>query len=388
MDPLLKSVIDKPKVLIVANAAFTIVNFRSELISDLIQRGCEVVAACPAECNLIDGDDIGEIFKTMGVSFRQINLNRSGINPFADLEVLFNLIKVVKDENPDIVLNYTVKATIYGSIAAWLCTTQKVASNITGLGYIFTNCSARARIIRFFVKLQYKFALRLNDIVFFQNRDDLALFCRMNIIHSSVTTKVLNGSGVNLNKFSPNPGVKKVPQSFIFVGRLIRDKGIIEFIEAARKIKHSFPSAKFYIVGALDENPTGIAKCFIDKVVAEGIVDYVGATANVLPYLQQSEVFVLPSYREGTPRSVLEAMAVGLPIITTDVPGCRETVSPGLNGILVSEKDVSSLYSAMVLLISDSNLRSKMGAESLLRAKSIFDVDKVNEDILSSIGNI
>ena len=374
----------KPKVMIIANAGFTIVNFRSELINDLIQRDCEVVAVCPVDCNLINGD-IEKIFKTMGVLFRPINFDRSGINPFKDLALMFNLIKVLKRDKPDIVLNYTVKATIYGSIAAWLCNIQKVASNITGLGYIFTNRTLKARFIRYFVKLHYKIALRLNDIVFFQNSDDLALFIKLNIIHSNVATKVLNGSGVNLNTFSPNRKVKKVPQSFLFVGRLIRDKGIIEFIEAAKKIKHSFPSAKFRIVGAFDENPSAITKSFIDKFVAEGVVDYVGTTSNVLPYLQESEVFVLPSYREGTPRSVLEAMAVGLPIITTDVPGCRETVSHGLNGLLVTEKDVDSLYSAMFTLINDSNLRSKMSSESILRAKKIFNVDKVNADILSSI---
>jgi len=380
----LRSLKIKPKVMIIANAGFTIVNFRSELINDLIQRDCEVVAVCPVDCNLINGD-IEKIFKTMGVLFRPINFDRSGINPFKDLALMFNLIKVLKRDKPDIVLNYTVKATIYGSIAAWLCNIQKVASNITGLGYIFTNRTLKARFIRYFVKLHYKIALRLNDIVFFQNSDDLALFIKLNIIHSNVATKVLNGSGVNLNTFSPNRKVKKVPQSFLFVGRLIRDKGIIEFIEAAKKIKHSFPSAKFRIVGAFDENPSAITKSFIDKFVAEGVVDYVGTTSNVLPYLQESEVFVLPSYREGTPRSVLEAMAVGLPIITTDVPGCRETVSHGLNGLLVTEKDVDSLYSAMFTLINDSNLRSKMSSESILRAKKIFNVDKVNADILSSI---
>ena len=385
MDTALKSENNKPKVMIVANAAFTIVNFRSELINDLIQRGCQVVAVCPSDCNLISGDDIGKIFKTMGVLFRPINFDRSGINPFADLAVLFYLIKVIQSEKPDVILNYTIKATIYGSIAAWLCSTQKVVSNITGLGYIFTNSSLRARVIRFFVKLQYKIALRLNDVVFFQNSDDLNLFCRMNIIHSSVATKVLNGSGVNLNKFAPNPKVEKVSQSFLFVGRLIKDKGVIEFIEAAKKIKGSFPFAKFIIVGALDENPAGIAKCFIDEVVAQGVVDYVGSTSDVLPYLQQSEVFVLPSYREGTPRSVLEAMAVGLPIITTDVPGCRQTVSSGLNGILVAEKNVDSLYSAMFELINNSDLRSKMGAESLLIAKKVYDVNKVNLEILKSV---
>ena len=381
----LKSVKDKSKVLIIANAAFTIINFRSELINDLIQRGCEVVVACPADCNLINGDDIEQIFKSMGVSFRPINFDRSGINPFTDLAVLFNLIKLIKSEKPGIVLNYTIKATIYGSIAAWLCNTQTVASNITGLGYIFTNSSLRARIVRFLVQLQYKIALRLNSVVFFQNNDDLALFFRLNIIHSSVTTKVLNGSGVNLNAFSPNPGVKKVPQSFIFVGRLIRDKGIIEFIEAAKKMKPFFPLANFRIVGALDENPAGISKYFIDQIVAEGIVDYIGSTSDVLPYLQQSEVFVLPSYREGTPRSVLEAMAVGLPIITTDVPGCRETVSPGVNGILVTEKNVDSLFLAMYELIDNSKLRSKMGANSLLRARKFYDVHKVNSEIIKSI---
>lgn len=385
MDTTLKSENKKPKVMVVANAAFTIVNFRSELINDLIQRGCEVVAVCPADCNLISGDNIGKIFKTMGVLFRPINFDRSGINPLTDLAVLFNLIKVIRREKPDVVLNYTIKATIYGSIAAWLCNTQRVVSNITGLGYIFTNSSFKARFIRVFVKLQYKIALRLNDVVFFQNSDDLALFCRMNIIHSSIATKVLNGSGVNLNNFAPNPRVKKVPQSFLFVGRLIKDKGVIEFIEAAKKIKRSFPFAKFSIVGALDENPTGIAKCFIDEVVAQGVVDYVGSTSDVLSYLQRSEVFVLPSYREGTPRSVLEAMAVGLPIITTDVPGCRQTVSSGLNGILVAEKNVDSLYSAMFELINNSDLRSKMGAESLLRAKKVYDVNKVNLEILKSV---
>ena len=385
MDESMKDYVQNPKVMIIANAPFTITNFRSELIRSLLDSGSEVVVVCPESCDLSVEDDVANIFRSIGATFRPINFERSGINPLSDALLLLRLIQLIKKERPNIVLNYTIKATIYGSIAAYLCKVGKIASNITGLGYAFTSKGLRARIIQIIVSVQYTIALKFNDVVFFQNIDDLSLFEQKGLITDLSKTKILSGSGVNLDVFSPDNSIKKVPQSFIFVGRLLKDKGVIEFIEAAKKIKKDYPTAYFRLVGALDDNPACISKKFLDEVVSEGVLEYISPTPNVLTYLRESEVFVLPSYREGTPKSVLEAMATGLPIITTDAPGCRETVVDKCNGFLVNVNDIDSLYGAMRSLINDKDLRSKMGKASLERARTIYDVHKVNQSILESL---
>lgn len=376
---------NKPRVLLIANAAFNILNFRAELINAFQTRGYSVEVICPPKCNLTNKDNINEIFNDMDVQFWPVDFNRTGVNPVKELISFLNLLHLIRKRRPDIILNYTVKPVIYGSIAAKICNIRRIGSNITGLGYAFTSNDIRARIVRLFLRILYKISLQFNSVVYFQNTDDLNLFNRLKLIDPSVVTKVLKGSGVNLSVYCPSSDEKKYPLSFLFVGRLIKDKGIYEFIDAAKMIKQRIPLAKFTIVGPLDVNPSAISMEAIRGLSDNGIVQYVGPSKNVLQYLRQSDVFVLPSYREGTPKSALEAMAVGLPIITTDVPGCRETVVNGGNGFLVPARDVEGLYAAMMMLIESPDLRTRMGLESRRMAHEYFDVNKVNSDILKTI---
>lgn len=373
------------KCVFIANAAFTLLNFRRELIRKLIDSGFEVVAVCPRVCALSHSDDVRSLFNMIGVRHVPIDLNRQGLNPIHEGKYFFNLFFFLQKEKPDLVLNYTIKPIIYGSIAAKLAGIKRISSNVTGLGYLFSDTSFKAKFLRSFVKLQYKAAFQCNDMVFFQNSDDLSLFRSMKLISDATSSKVINGSGVNLELFCPNHDIQKIPNSFIFIGRLLKDKGINEFIHAAKEIKHRYPGAVFRILGALDDNPNSLTKEMLKSFQDEGFIEYISEKGDVLPYLRETEVFVLPSYREGTPRSVLEAMAVGLPIITTDAPGCRETVINGENGILVAPRSVQQLVDAMESLLINSELKSAMGQASFRIVREKFDVHAVNSSILKEI---
>jgi len=373
------------KIILVANTAFTIINFRKELIESLHQKGYEVLVICPEICTFYNGNDVKSRFKALGVRFIPVYINRNGVNPFQDIKLLMQLTKVYKFEKPDIVLNFTIKPTIYSSLAAMIAGVKKLSSNITGLGYLFTDNSFRARLLSLIVRFQYKISLKCNDIIFFQNPDDLDLFCKLKLVSDRKKTTIINGSGVNISKFIFDSEKTKIPMSFIFIGRLLKDKGIIEYVAAAEIIKRKYPESTFRILGGFDDNPNCIPKAYLEKVVKEGIIDYIPSKANVAPYLAESEVFVLPSYREGTPRSVLEAMATGLPIITTDAPGCRETVLDGVNGYLVEVKNVDALCDAIERLIINSELKELMGNRSLEIARTKYDINLVNQSILDQL---
>ncbi|PMK12104.1 glycosyltransferase family 4 protein [Vibrio splendidus] len=372
------------KLILVANAAFTLLNFRRELMQSLVSSGYEVIAICPSQCNLTQGD-IKEKFSILGVTYHPIEFQRNGLNVFSDMKFLFNLIELYNDLKPDYVLNYTIKPFIYSSIAAKLCFDIKVLSNVTGLGYLFTDESFKVKTLRRLVTLQLKLASKCNDVVFFQNPDDMNDYMDFGIVNSQQTTKIISGSGVNLKEFiAIEPPVNDAIK-FLFIARLIKDKGIYELIDAARVIKDIYPNVVVEIVGPLDSNPNALTMSNIKKLQSEGIVTYHGSTDNVLPFLDSCDVFILPSYREGTPRTVLEAMAVGRPIITTDVPGCRECVIEGRNGFLVPAMSSTSLVVAMKKLIDSAELRKAMGINSRNLVEKKYDVDIVVKDIIDAI---
>lgn len=368
-----------------ANAAFTLLNFRRELLLSLVEMNYQVTVICPRHCDLSGDANIVQEFRDLGVELLPIELQRNGLSPLGDLRFFWSLFRIIKSIAPDFVLNYTVKPTIYGSIASYLAGVRNIGSNITGLGYVFLGSGWKASFIRGVVKLQYLVALGCNRVVFFQNPDDLALFLKLRIISTKTRAKVLNGSGVNLECFYPSGPTQKIANSFIFVGRLLKDKGVVEYIEAARKIKAKYPKSVFKLLGAIDDNPSCISQVYLDLVIGEGIIEYQGPSADVRSHLAESEVFVLPSYREGTPRSVLEALAVGLPVITTDAPGCRETVIDGKNGFLIPVKDIDGLVNAMECLLIDEERRLEMGEVSLQLAREKYDVNIVNEQILCAL---
>lgn len=312
-----------------------------------------------------------------------IPARRAGKNPLADLWLLWQLFKLMRKIKPEVVLGYTIKPVIYGTIAAWLARVPRRFALITGLGFAFTN--DREGGLLSLIRKMYAFALRRADKVFFQNPDDCALFRKLGIVESSLPTVIVNGSGVDIERFAlvPLPGEQV---HFLMVCRLLGDKGVREYAEAARRIRAAYPKVRFWLAGWIDENPDSITQAELDDWVAEDVIEYIGKLDDVRQAIASCAVYVLPSYREGTPRTVLEAMSMGRPIITTDAPGCRETVVNELNGFLVPVKSIDALVTAMAEFLLDPLLASRMGLESRKIAESKYDVRKVNEIMIREMG--
>lgn len=235
------------------------------------------------------------------------------------------------------------------------------------------------------VRILYRFALTKAHKVFFQNPDDERLFRELGLMPAAVPSIVVNGSGVDLASFAMSPILKRMPV-FLMIGRLIGDKGLREYAEAAKRVKGIHPEARFQLIGWLDTNPDAIAQSELDWWIADGTLEFLGKLDDVRPAIADSTVYVLPSYREGTPRTVLEAMSMGRPIITTDAPGCRETVIDGENGFLVPVKSVDALVEAMLKFIEDPTLAPRMGRRSREIAEEKYDVHKVNAVMLHEMG--
>jgi glycosyltransferase involved in cell wall biosynthesis len=368
------------RVAIISHHAPTIVSFRGALIRSLVQRGAEVWVLAP--------DYTPEIKKSvcaLGVMVADYPLHRTGMNPFKDLQTFFALQRILRQIHPHIVLPYSVKAIIYGLLAAGHVERRVVL--MAGLGYAFTetNPSLRRRLLRFVIKQMYRAALRRADAVLFFNPDDLREFCEESIIHPEQAV-LLGGTGVDLAQFSPQPPVLS-PVTFTLAARLLREKGIEEFAEAARLIKQRYLNTRFLLLGGLDTNPGSLREVEVRRWVDEGVLEWPGHVPDVKPYLMQTSVYVLPSYyREGVPRSTQEAMAMARPVITTDAPGCRETVVQGVNGFLVPPRDVDALVAAMERFIRQPDLIITMGQASRKLAEERFDVHKINAIILQAMG--
>ncbi|MFA0422770.1 glycosyltransferase family 4 protein, partial [Vibrio sp. 10N.222.54.A1] len=285
---------------------------------------------------------------------------------------------------PDFVMGYTIKPVIYGSLAAWLAGVKNTFSLITGLGYAFTGeAKGKRKFIQKILQFLYKIALNTNAGVFFQNNDDKCLFQSLGLVTTKTPISVVNGSGINVEDFQPTAFPLSV--DFLLIARLLGDKGIREYAKAAKMLKESHPTATCRLVGFVDDNPDSIQESELQSWVDGGYIDFLGRMDDVKPAITQSAVYVLPSYREGTPRSVLEAMAMGRPIITTDAPGCRETVVNGVNGFLIPVKDSIAIYNKMIQFIEDKPLAETMGLKSREIAEQKFDVHKVNDFMLKEM---
>ena len=365
------------KIIIIAGYAKSLVNFRGHLIQEMVSRGHEVIGMAPEE-------GFEQALQTLGAQYQSIPLRRNGMNPVEDLKTLRFLSKKIAELKPDVVFSYTAKPVIYGSLAAGYAGIKHIYSMITGLGYAFAGATWKQRLTAFFLTHLYRRAAHFNNCLIFQNPDDLAMFLDLRIVRDEEKTAIVNGSGVDIEKFSYTEACLQ-PVSFLLIARLIWDKGIREYVEAARLLKKRYPQVRFRILGPLDKNPHAITSDTVRRWEADGIVEYLGRTDDVRPYLKESSVYVLPSYREGTPRSVLEALSIGRPVVTTDAPGCRETVIDGLNGYLVPVKDAERLAVAMEKLITDPGLILNMGKESRRIAVEKYDVRKVSHSILQAM---
>ncbi len=370
------------KFLFVAGLAGELLPFRGDLIDALIKKGVEVHAALP---DLELGSDLHKKLLGKGLVLHNVNIQRTGMNPVADLRTLWQLLKLELKIHPDAVFTCMIKNVIYGLIAAAIARVPQRYALITGLGYAFQGDNDQRGFLRRMAQYLYSLSLRGAKKVFFQNPDDLKLFHDTGILKANAFSRLVNGSGVNMNHYARSP-LPKGAAHFLLVARLIGDKGIREYAAAAKIVKARYPDARFTLVGYIDENPSAIKQQELDTWTAEGTIEYLGRLDDVRPAIAEASVFVLPSYREGTPRSVLEAMAMGRAIITTDAPGCRETVVNEYNGFLVPVKAVDELATAMEKFLENPQLIKKMGQHSYEIVTEKYDVHKVNEVMLAEMG--
>lgn len=369
---------------LISSQAFSIHNFRGPLVRELVAQDVRVYAFAP------DYDDFTrKAVAALGAEPVDYSMQRAGISLMRDAADVVGLVRKLRRSRLDAVLAYFVKPVIYGSLAAWLAGIQRRFSIIEGLGYVFATdgCfeSFKRRALRRVVSLMYRLALALNEKVFFLNSEDIIEFESNRFIAKEKIVK-LNGIGVDLDYYAPVPVVKN-PVTFILVARLLKEKGVYDYIDAARRVLSAYPDARFLLVGGIDPNPGSVMQSELKRWAAEGLVDWVGPVADVRPWIAKASVCVLPSYyREGVPRGNQEAMAMGRPLITTDWVGCRETVKHGVNGFLVPVRDPGALSEAMVRFIRKPELIEIMGLEGRRMAETKFNVHPINQVILRAIG--
>jgi glycosyltransferase involved in cell wall biosynthesis len=355
--------------------------FRGDLLRTMAQAGHAVLAITP------DHDPFVSVqLLEMGVAHEVVAMERNGIDPIGDLRATLALRRTLSDFRPDVTLCYAAKPVVFGSIAARLARVPTRSAMITGVGSVLgARTGVRGRLLGLALRALYAISLRQNRIVFFQNRDDMSLFVAGRLVGRGQRRVLIHGSGVNLDTFRAAPPPPP-PVTFLFVGRIIGDKGIREFVEAARLVRASHPEARFQVAGSPDTNPTAIPAHELAGWEAEGLIRFHGEVEDVRPLLASSHVLVLPSYGEGMPRSVLEAMAMARAVIATDVPGCRDAVEDGSTGYLVPPRDAGSLAAAMRRALASPDELEPMGRAGRARAEALFDVRSVNRDILTALG--
>ena len=365
---------------IVASYAPSIVPFRGKLISAILDKGHEVVCFGP-----IADSKTRKSIERLGVSYLEIPISRAGISILGDLRLLWYLFTSLRKARVELLLSYTIKPVIYGAIAGKLAGINGIYSIITGLGVVYTSSGWKSSLVRRITDFLYRVSLPFNKVVLFQNPDDRRLFQERGLLKNVPRSSVVNGSGVDLVQFPRNPVIVE-PLRFTLIARLIATKGVREYTEAVRRLSRLYPKSSFVLVGLQEAG-------HYDAVSVEEIAhwqempnaEFVEWGVDVREVLNRTSVYVLPSYREGLPRTVLEAMAVGRAIITTDAPGCRETVIHGLNGFLVPIGQVEPLVAAMKRFLDEPDTAVTMGEASHSLVKERFDVNKVNLEILESM---
>lgn len=374
------------KIVIIGTVASSILGFRANLIKALLEQQHSVYAFVSEYSQ----DELNDI-AALGAIPITYELSRGGINPLADAKATYALSKKIEDINPDLVFSYFSKPVIFGTLAAKLAKVPRVIGMLEGLGYAFTEqlegLSKKAQLIKSIQVLLYKIALPQLDNIIFLNPDDPKDL--LETYHIKVKqVDVLGGIGLDLDEYNYQPiDTTDLPISFLFIGRMLKEKGIHDFIAAAKIVKQIYPNVQFTVLGAIDSsNPGALQQSELDRLVSLNIINYPGQVDNVQKWIAASHVFVLPSYREGVPRSTQEAMAIGRAVITTDVPGCRETVVDGVNGFLVEKWNPEALAEKMIYFIEHPEEIKKMGYESYKIAQDKFDANKVNKRLINMLG--
>ena len=374
------------KIVVISSYTPSLTNFRFELLKRMVEAGHSVTAFGPEDDEIVKAD-----LNRVGVDFMTMPMARAGLNPLQDLRTLSYLVREFRRLRPDTVIPYTMKPIIYAGIAARLAGISHRCFLVTGLGHVFSDdgvASRKGKIVRALSVQLYRAAFSGAHVVFTYNDADIDDLKRHHMLRDNSLIELVPGSGVDLEHFRVAPVPDGNPV-FLLIARLLGDKGIREYVEAARIVKRHFPQAVFRLLGHFDPNPAAISADEVKSWAEEGIVDYLGETRDVRPFLADCSVFVLPSYyREGIPRSILEALSTGRAVITTDMPGCNETVTRGVNGYLVKPRKAEALAEAMLEFCRNPHLAAVMGRNSRALAEQKFDVHQVNRMLLSRMGLI
>lgn len=375
------------KIAIIGTVASSIHGFRADMVKQLVKNDHQVYAFFSE----YSSQDIAKI-KALGAIPIKYDIKRGGLNPLSDIKACYYLFKILRKIKPDLVFSFASKAIIYGTLASKAAGIPHVTGMLEGLGHTFTphpnGTHLKSQVVKIIQVSLYKIALPLLDELIFLNPDDPKDLLEKYKINAK-KVDVLGGIGVDLKKYPyQEPKSHSDRVDFLFIARLIKEKGVFEFVEAAKTVKKKYPKAQFTILGSIDNSNLGALKQEeLDNLVATGIINYPGYVDNIQSWIINSHVFVLPSYyREGVPRSTQEAMAIGRPIITTDVPGCRETVIDGYNGFLITKWDYNALADRMIYFIEHPDLIKTMGYASYNIAQQKFDATEVNQRLLGMLG--
>lgn len=367
--------------LIVGGYAESLLNFRAPIIRALKASGCRVVVSAPAPFS----DELTRDLQALGAEIRPIRLARAGLNPIADLMSVWSIWRVMREFKPQAVMTYTAKPVIFGGIAAVLAGVPRRCAWITGLGFAFTEGPGlMRRLIKAVMKGLYRLTLRRYQAVLFQNHDDMAVFHKLGLIDLKQHIEVTAGSGIDTEHYA----VTTLPEApvFLMAARLLREKGVDDYVAAARLVRARFPHIRCLLAGDLDPSPGSVTAQELDVWQREGNIEYLGWLPDIRAAIAQCRVYVLPSFREGLPRSILEAMAMGRPVITTDAPGCRDTVVEGSNGLLVPIRDAASLAKAMEKFILSPELAVSMGNSGRDHAVGKFEARQVSARVVNAMG--
>ena len=358
-----------------ANTAWYLFNFRLGLIRSLLEHGYEVSTLSPEDKSSVNLHDAG-------CRHIHLEMDNKGVNPLSDLMMKRRLSKIYNESSPDLIIHYTIKPVIYGSLAAAKLGIPFV-NNITGLGTAFI----KQNWVTWLVKQLYRRSQKKAVFVFFQNADDKEFFSRRKLIPENVPQEIIPGTGIDTDHFQLSPYPAKNSVTFLLIARMLWDKGVGEFVEAARQIKTEFSDVRFQFLGFLDvKNRTAISHEQMQIWEEQGVIDYLGEADDVRPYIADVDCVVLPSYREGLPRTLLEAAAMGRPIIATDVTGCREVVDHGVNGYLCKARDANDLAEKMKDMIKLSrNERQEMGLRGRKKMEREFDEKIIVQKIVDRI---